>query len=152
MSNRSMQVISVLTLEPFNNTLTIVFITRSSQKFIRTSVRRRSMWFVIKFFKCFIHCSRLFCLFSFYPFVFCSFFFFLSFCFLKEIAWYRWNFSNQIFWWFSILLTPLSRNMRFLENVCVYVCMCVCIYVCNKFVRGITWNRTEISSLSLAGT
>ena len=48
--------------------------------------------------------------------------------------------------------------MRFLENVCVYVCMSVCVsvgvcvrvYVCNEFVCGINRNWTEISSLSLA--
>ena len=51
----------------------------------------------------------------------------------------------------------ISRNIHFLENVCVYVSMYVCVsvcgvYVCNKFVRGITENWTGISSLSLAGT
>ena len=38
--------------------------------------------------------------------------------------------------------------------VCVCACVCACVYVrvCNKFVRDITRNWPEISSLSLAGT
>ena len=101
MSNRSMQVISVLTLKPFNNTLTIVYFTRISQKFISTCVRRRSMCFVIKFFKRFIDYSRLFCLFSSYPLVSVPFHSHLFYLFTL---------------WFFIFLVSLSHNILDTRN------------------------------------
>ena len=42
-------------------------------------------------------------------------------------------YSNiSIIFFLYIFLSSLSRNMRFLENACVYecVCVCVCVYVC----------------------
>ena len=55
---------------------------------------------------------------------------------------------------FDISELPESKYAFSRKNVCVYVYMRarVCVCVCNKFVRSITRNWPEVSSLSLSGT